>query len=286
MRKHHIKLNNDRNSHLIAKIRIFLYSLITFFGVACKQEILHDLSEQEANRLLAKLHSESLSLHSESLFPIKKQQSNGQWSIAVEDDQVAKAVTILDNLKLFAPSPDSKVESTSSIFASNEDIRLAFEQRKGNDIAHTLKGLADVLQAKVHLNIPNSVKRFGGATTNEESSASVILIVDPNFNITAEEIKGLVGGAVGIPQERVQVLLHVTQRPELLNGNFEKSSSTKDVVPKDSLLFTKKSYLTNKWRMFAFITIGLITVLVGAVFLMVLKRSGNSSVPFLLGEES
>lgn len=195
-----------------------LFWLCVVATAGCRQEIVHNLEEQEANRLLAKLHSSSLS-------PTKDQQADGKWSIAVDQADIPRAVTLLDDLKLLTTTPTSEEKPSNSLFASNEEIRLTYERRKAADIARTLEGLAQVLQAKVHLNLP-ATNAFGGGRAQETNSASVLLVVTSGFKITTEEIAGLVGGSTGIPHDRVQVLLNVEQPSDVASDLGGQESAT------------------------------------------------------------
>jgi type III secretory pathway lipoprotein EscJ len=72
-------------------------------------------------------------------------------------------------------------------------------------IEDSIGTVSGVLEARVHLNLPETDPLFG---TRKESigSGSVLLIVDTQYGSKDEEIAALVAGAAGIPAAKVTVL--------------------------------------------------------------------------------
>ena len=76
-----------------------------------------------------------------------------------------------------------------------------------------MSAMLGVLEARVHLNLPETDPLFG---TRKEStgSGSVLLVVDARYVAKDEEISGLVSGAAGIPAAKVAVLKSQAQLTE------------------------------------------------------------------------
>jgi type III secretory pathway lipoprotein EscJ len=72
-------------------------------------------------------------------------------------------------------------------------------------IEDSLNAMSGVLEARVHLNLPETDPLFG-TRKQDAGSGSVLLVVDGRYLAKDEEVSGLVSGAAGIPATRVTVL--------------------------------------------------------------------------------
>jgi type III secretory pathway lipoprotein EscJ len=165
----------------------------------CDEQILHDLSEQDANRVLSRLGNESLGAK-------KVLQSDGRWAIAVERKSVVTALSYLDTNRVLSPRSTSGHPSNKGGFVpSREEQWFRYERSVALSLEDSLNTLAGVLEARVHLNLPETDPLFG---TRKEltGSGSVLLVVDNRYTSNDQEIAALVAGAAGIPVQKVTVL--------------------------------------------------------------------------------
>lgn len=182
--------------------------LLPLLLTGCKEQILHDLSEQDANKVLSRLSAGNLDAE-------KKLQSDGRWAIAVPRDQMIMALSYLDTNRVLAPrASGSGVAAKSGLVPSREEQWFRYERSVAVSIEESLSTMQGVLEARVHLNLPETDPLFG--TRKEDvGSGSVLLVIDPRFGAQDQEIAALVAGAAGVPAAKVTVLRSVAQAPQV-----------------------------------------------------------------------
>lgn len=172
---------------------------------ACREEIMHNLAEPQANALVTRLSEINIEAQKEA-------EPGGSWMIAVKSSQTMEALRFLEQSKLLHSNAEVLPSSSAGVLSSKEDQRLRYERALSHEIEGTLASLAGVLQARVHLNLPELDPIFGQALNKEfKSSASVLLVSDRDLTQTKEEIAQLVSGAAGIPADQIRVLLNQQQ---------------------------------------------------------------------------
>jgi type III secretion protein J len=178
-----------------ARLIVLVVSILT----GCDEQILHDLTEQDANKVLSRLSSSDLAAQ-------KVLQSDGRWSISVSKDQVVPALNFLDSTRVLTPrATSSGAASKSGFVPSREEQRFRYERSVALSIEESLAAMHGVLEARVHLNLPESDPLFGTRKDNL-GSGSVLLVTDSSLLAKDEEIAALVSGAAGIPAAKVSVL--------------------------------------------------------------------------------
>lgn len=176
---------------------IVVLIVVTLAG--CDEQILHDLSEQDANKVLSRLSVGNLDAK-------KVLQSDGRWAISVPRDVIVPALAYLDTNRVLSPRSSVVGHGGKSSFVpSREEQWFRYERSVAVSIEESLNAMLGVLEARVHLNLPETDPLFG---TRKEStgSGSVLLVVDARYVAKDEEISGLVSGAAGIPAAKVAVL--------------------------------------------------------------------------------
>ena len=73
--------------------RLMFLILICLQLCCCRETIVHNLSESEANRMLAHLDAQNLSV-------LKEKQADGSWGLSLPREQVTEAIRSLDKHKL------------------------------------------------------------------------------------------------------------------------------------------------------------------------------------------
>ncbi len=188
-----------------------LLLLLTSLGglAGCEEQIIHDLGEAEANRVVSRLSVADLDAH-------KVQQSDGRWAVAVAQESILPALTFLESNRVLTPRGQTSAGSKGGLVPSRQEQWFRYERAMAQSMEDSLAALAGVLEARVHVNLPESDPLFG-AKKREGGSGSVLLLIDGSFVATNEEVSSLVAGAAGIPAKNVTVLKSVApQRPSEL----------------------------------------------------------------------
>jgi type III secretion protein J len=178
--------------------RIALAALLAL--TACRERIVHDLSENEVNRLMTTLSE--IPLKSEKI-----KQADGRWALAVAKRDVMTAIKYLSRARLLQRTTPNRKERGRMI-PSREDQRFEFERALSREIEYTLTSVEGVLEARVHLNLPVRDPLFGRPLDEQAGgTASVLLVATPDFALSKEEISLLVSGASGVAPNAIAVLL-------------------------------------------------------------------------------
>jgi type III secretory pathway lipoprotein EscJ len=182
---------------------ISIFSVIAvLFLTGCQEQIVHDLSERDANRVIS--HLSEARLH-----PRKVQQPDGRWAISVARDEVVPALGYLDSRRVLVTRDSTAVASKGTIIPSREEQWFRYERSMAHSIEESLSTLPGVLEARVHLNLPDEDPLFGDGT-QRGGSGSVLLVVDARFSAGEGEVAAVVSGAAGIKPELVRVLTSTT----------------------------------------------------------------------------
>lgn len=176
---------------------LFLVCLVAS-TLGCDEQIVHDLSEHDANRVVSRLSSAALQAH-------KVRQSDGRWAIEVSSDAIVPALAFLESNRVLIARGTSSAPSKGGIVPSRQEQWFRYERAMALSIEESLGAIAGVLEARVHLNLPETDPLFG-TSPQGNTSGSVLLLIDSHYAASNEEIASLVGGAAGIPVSQVTVL--------------------------------------------------------------------------------
>lgn len=186
------------------KLYMFLVVAVLLL-CGCKEKVLHNLTESDANRVYSALSTAGLS-------GSKEIQSDGKWSISVDSKDMAAALTILSERRI-VKSEEGIPNRKSSMISSRESQRFEFERNLSAEIERTLLSIEGVIEARVHLNIPPVDPILGTRSDKHIGSASVLLIGFKNFTIEQSDLASLVSGASGISSDKVSILITRTEEP-------------------------------------------------------------------------
>lgn len=175
--------------------------------IGCKVEIVHNLTESEANKILSELNYKGIRAS-------KEPEGDSKWQILVEEEDNFSAIAII-NQTGFGLKKTVKKLSKSIIQTESEanDYRLELLAQSLEESLGTLSG---VLVASVHLNMPLS---------SNLHSASVLLIVKEPQSINQKIIQDLIIGATGLKRQEINILINQysteypgIQKPNSLNS--------------------------------------------------------------------
>jgi type III secretion protein J len=174
----------------------------------CNEQIVHDLSERDANRIVSHLSASHLEAD-------KVPQADGRWAISVARADMVPALRHLDAQRLLISRDSGALSSArGSIVPSREEQWFRYERSVSLSIEESIKALPGVLDARVHVTIPDQDPLFG-SRESKKGSGSVLVVVDDRFRSNEDEIAALVGGAAGLSRDVVRVL---RSSPESVSG--------------------------------------------------------------------
>lgn len=192
---------------------LFLAALALPFALAgCgEQDIYSKLTEGEANEIVAALGQADIASS-------KREAGKEGWSVAVGEDQFARAVDVLRAKGL----PRDKYASLGQVFEKKGFVSSPIEERArlnyglSQELSHTVSEIDGVVEARVHLAIPEADPL---SDKIKPSSAAVFVKYQPGFDLRGETgaIKALVTNSVeGLSYDRVSVVMVASQvaRPE------------------------------------------------------------------------
>ena len=188
-------------------LKFFIFALLIVCLSGCdERNIMHGLSEREANSLITQLGDSGIEAE-------KLAQGSDSWSVQVEPSVVARAIKIIS--RYHSMGEKSVEEEQSGLFLSKEERKFQFARSVARDIEQTLVVLYGVHEAKVHLKFSEEdplLAGFGNSSLGQagnQGSGSVLVIVESDDLYKREDIANLVSGASGIPAERIAVWLTI-----------------------------------------------------------------------------
>ncbi len=185
---------------------------------ACRTEIQHGLEEREANRIVALLKASGIDAEK-----VKEKGRKPRFTIRVPKSDAAKAFTVL----LANDLPQPKAKGVADLFgkpglvptSTEEHVRMVYAL--SGELAETLKRVDGILDARVHLVVPQRPVLAASQASPAKPRASVLLIVRAGSHpIAKPEVQALVAGAVPeLEPGAVQVVFR--ERPVMQLGGKE-----------------------------------------------------------------
>jgi type III secretion protein J len=185
---------------------LLFVTLAASFLFACRAEVLHDLPEGEANRILAVLQD-----HGIYADKVLANPEENTWAISVPSDSTAQAWAVLEEYRL----PREQERRFADVFGKNklvvtprEEQALFLEALQG-ELSQTVESIKGVIDARVHLVMPE--KDLSG-NFQGMPKASVVVEYLPTPQgvppIQRPEVQQVIAHAVeGMAAENVSVIL-------------------------------------------------------------------------------
>lgn len=191
------------SAFLLKSIRFLILLLPLFLLSGCnKIELLSGLHENEANQMMALLLENGVECE-------KLPGAEGTFILHVESDSFARSVEILKEHGF----PRANYQGVGDVFAksglvsSPSEERIRFMNALSQDIAGTIALIDGVLNAQVHIVLPNNNPFVQDA---HPSSAAVFISYRPDSNVqgSVSLIKNLVLNSVeGLSYDKISVAL-------------------------------------------------------------------------------
>lgn len=248
------------------RVLLFLILLALFGFTSCKETVLHNLDERQANQI--KVSLARAGIVSQKVF------DGTAWAIQVDADKETKALATLEENRLLKRNLEESVEPSRSFIPSREERARGVERQLSIQLEQTLERLPYVLEARVHLSLamPNPVEFEEKANAG---TASILLIVTPATieQPFEEKIKKLVAGASGVDVNRVTVV--VERGEEAVRLPSSTAVTTKNTAPHSAQ--SKKFASLARNVSYSFLVPLIVVLLLCAVLSQVLLKKRNMS---------
>ena len=192
------------------RLRLLLLAPALLLLVACSEQTLYaDLSEQEANEMVALLYNSGLQAS-------KVGSGDQQFTVSTSQKEFAQAVGLLQANGL----PRARFDNMGDVFAREGFVSSPLEERArlnyalSQELSQTLSTIEGVVGVRVHLAVPEYDPLKDDIP---QSSASVLVKHRAEVDLApiVAQIKALVvDGVENVPYENVTVML-VTADPSL-----------------------------------------------------------------------
>lgn len=213
--------------------KYILALIFCFLLTGCQQQVLYmDLTEQEANEIIALLYQSNLSAS-------KIGEKGGKFRVDTSQSSFAQAVSILQQHGL----PRERFDSIGEVFAKDGFVSSPLEERArlnyalSQEISRTISNIDGVLVARVHLAVP---KRGYLSDSTTPSSASVFVKhrTDIDLGPSVGKIKSLVvTGFENLPYENVTVSLFPAEAVLKKSINALEIKKASMILPNSSSLY-------------------------------------------------
>ena len=174
---------------------------------ACRTEIAHDVSEADANRLVALLAESGIAAHIEAAGTHGERAS----TVLVPAADAARARIVLSHRELptkRAPGLAEVFDRTALVPTPTEEQARLVQALQG-ELSTTLESVEGVVAARVHLSLPGARRGLlDGVEPPAPPSASVVFRYRGEApTISEEDVRSIVSGAVAdLSPERVTVV--------------------------------------------------------------------------------
>ena len=168
-----------------------------------KEATLHSgLEERQANFVMAALLDAGIECH-------KTPGEEGTWNVSVSESKFAEAVNLLKKAGL--PRHDhqgiGEVFKKTGMISSPSEERIRFMDALAQDIAKTICGIDGVLDARVHVVLPEN-DPFARHALPSSASVAIHSRWDADLTDLIPSIKGLVKNAIeGLVPEKIHVTI-------------------------------------------------------------------------------
>ena len=188
---------------VIMRLRVPLAAIcMTVLLAGCdKEATLHaGLAERQANLVMAALLDAGIDCH-------KSPGEEGTWNVTVAESRFAEAVNLLERKGL--PRSDhqgiGEVFKKTGMISSPSEERIRFMDALAQDLAKTISGIDGVVDARVHVVLPEN-DPFARHALPSSAAVAIRSRWDADITDIIPSIKGLVKNSIeGLSAEKIMV---------------------------------------------------------------------------------
>ena len=166
-----------------------------------KETTLHaGLEERQANLVMATLLDAGIDCH-------KAPGEEGTWNVSVAESRFASAVNILERVGLPRKPHQGigEVFKKTGMISSPSEERIRFMDALAQDIAKTISGIDGVVDARVHVVLPEN-DPFARNALPSSAAVAIRSRWDADLTDIIPSVKGLVKNAIeGLKPEKIMV---------------------------------------------------------------------------------
>ena len=175
-----------------------------------KETTLHaGLEERQANLVMAALLDAGIDCH-------KTPGDEGTWNVTVVESRFAEAVNLLEKAGL--PRNDhqgiGEVFKKTGMISSPSEERIRFMDALAQDLAKTISGIEGVVDARVHIVLPEN-DPFARHAMPSSAAVAIRSRWDADLTDVIPSVKGLVKNAIeGLSAEKIMVTVFRDSPPK------------------------------------------------------------------------
>ena len=167
------------------------------------------LAERQANLVMAALLDAGIACH-------KSPGEEGTWNVTVVESRFADAVNLLQKAGL--PRNDhqgiGEVFKKSGMISSPSEERIRFMDALAQDLAKTISGIDGVIDARVHVVLPEN-DPFARHALPSSAAVAIRSRWDADLSDVIPSVKGLVKNAIeGLTAEKIMVTVFRDSPPK------------------------------------------------------------------------
>ena len=166
-----------------------------------KETTLHaGLEERQANLVMAALLDAGIDCH-------KAPGEEGTWNVTVDESKFATAVNLLEKAGLprRAHNGIGEVFKKTGMISSPSEERIRFMDALAQDLAKTISGIDGVVDARVHVVLPEN-DPFARNALPSSAAVAIRSRWDADVTDIIPSVKGLVKNAIeGLQYEKIMV---------------------------------------------------------------------------------
>lgn len=241
----------------MATARFFVVALLALLLAGCRVDLYSNLTEQEANEMMAALAAQGITAG-------KTSAGEKGWQLQVEERQVAAALEVLRARGL----PHERYVSLGDMFQKQGLVSTPAEERMryihglSQELSRTLQAIDGVITARVHVVVPANDPL---SDRTKPSSAAVFIkhVPDTDLRTLVPAVKDMVAHSIeGLTHEQVSLTLYEARRVAM-------PPPAPAPVRQDGFFATLPA--TGQWALFVVAALALAAV---ATLPMLLRREG------------
>jgi len=195
-------------------MRFSILFLITLCVAGCSEDVIHDLTELQANKVVLELNAQGVEA--------AKKKRGSKWDISVDSDDAKRAISILEHSPELRRTLKPSSDKNFGPIPGKAERQLLREEQISSELAHSIEKLDGVREARVHLHLPEE------SDTTASKTGSALVVLSEGATVRTEEVQAILSGGSGIKSHDIAVIFvnqkEATSTNELQEPNLTTSS--------------------------------------------------------------